>query len=106
MSRDINEPNPFDSDGMPTNPKELHKYLYAGVDPIDGLDPSGRAVLVEFSIGRRTFQIAYHGAHHFWEVALIGKLWCVHLQFLTYVAWLSGSGAKFQIPLPWCSAEI
>jgi RHS repeat-associated protein len=42
MSRDPNSPGPFDSNGNPTDPKALHKYLYAGGDPINGIDPSGR----------------------------------------------------------------
>lgn len=42
MSRDPNEPGLFDSDGIPTNPKSLHKYLYAGGDPVDAMDPTGR----------------------------------------------------------------
>ena len=36
MSRDPNEGNPID-------PKSLHKYLYAGADPINAKDPTGRA---------------------------------------------------------------
>lgn len=41
MSRDANEPGLFDSDGVPTDPKSLHKYLYAQGDPINGGDPTG-----------------------------------------------------------------
>jgi hypothetical protein len=33
-------------DGDLTNPKTLHKYLYANGDPINGIDPSGRETLV------------------------------------------------------------
>lgn len=29
------------------DPKTLHKYLYAGGDPINAMDPSGRAELFE-----------------------------------------------------------
>jgi RHS repeat-associated protein len=29
-------------DGDPTDPKTLHKYLYAGGDPVNALDPTGR----------------------------------------------------------------
>ena len=28
--------------GKPTDPKTLHKYLYAGGDPVNRIDPSGR----------------------------------------------------------------
>jgi hypothetical protein len=31
--------------GRPNDPKTLHKYLYAGGDPVNGLDPSGRGML-------------------------------------------------------------
>lgn len=34
-------------DGDPTDPATLHKYLYAGGDPVDGWDPTGRADLIE-----------------------------------------------------------
>jgi RHS repeat-associated protein len=30
-------------DGNPVDPKTLHKYLYADGDPVNGLDPTGRA---------------------------------------------------------------
>jgi RHS repeat-associated protein len=43
MSRDPNDPNQRD-------PKSLHKYLYAGGDPVDAIDPTGRADLEEYSI--------------------------------------------------------
>jgi len=34
-------------DGDATDPKTLHKYLYASGDPIDRLDPAGRASILE-----------------------------------------------------------
>ena len=33
--------------GQPADPKTLHKYLYAGGDPVDRIDPSGRADTIE-----------------------------------------------------------
>ena len=36
--------------GKPTDPKTLHKYLYAGGDPVNGWDPSGREEEISFSI--------------------------------------------------------
>lgn len=30
-------------DGKPIDPKTLHKYLYAGGDPVNRIDPSGRS---------------------------------------------------------------
>jgi RHS repeat-associated protein len=34
-------------DGDPTDPQSLHKYLYAGGDPANRIDPSGRADSIE-----------------------------------------------------------
>jgi RHS repeat-associated protein len=45
MSRDPNDPQLRNSDGIPTDPRYLHKYLYANGDPINGIDPSGRGPL-------------------------------------------------------------
>jgi RHS repeat-associated protein len=36
-------------DGQPIDPKTLHKYLYAGGDPVNALDPMGREDFVEFA---------------------------------------------------------
>jgi len=42
LSRDPNEPKLRDPNGTPIDPKKLHKYLYAGGDPINRIDPRGR----------------------------------------------------------------
>ena len=42
MSRDPNEPKLRGPDGTPIDPGKLHKYLYAGGDPINLKDPTGR----------------------------------------------------------------
>jgi RHS repeat-associated protein len=34
-------------DGKPIDPKTLHKYLYAGGDPVNSWDPTGRATMLE-----------------------------------------------------------
>jgi len=34
--------------GKPIDPKTLHKYLYAGGDPVNAQDPSGRASIIEW----------------------------------------------------------
>jgi hypothetical protein len=43
-------------DGKPIDPKTLHKYLYAGGDPVNGVDPLGRAAFEEYevTIAKRT----------------------------------------------------
>jgi RHS repeat-associated protein len=40
-------------------PNELHKYLYAGGDPIDGIDPTGRGDLISevISLGREIAKV-------------------------------------------------
>jgi RHS repeat-associated protein len=55
MSRDPNDPQLMDSDGMPIDPKYLHKYLYAGGDPINQIDPSGRAAYIESILTERVY---------------------------------------------------
>src|SRR5208283_5317497 len=35
--------------GKPIDPKSLHKYLYAGGDPVNRIDPSGRADATDYS---------------------------------------------------------
>lgn len=42
-------------DGKPIDPKTLHKYLYAGGDPVNGIDPLGREELLEAGL-----EIAIH----------------------------------------------
>jgi RHS repeat-associated protein len=41
-------------DGDPTDPQSLHKYLYAGGDPVNRIDPSGRGDLAEYLFARKT----------------------------------------------------
>jgi RHS repeat-associated protein len=41
ISRDPDDPDLIDEYGNPTDPKELHKYLYAIGDPVNMTDPSG-----------------------------------------------------------------
>jgi RHS repeat-associated protein len=45
MSRDPNDPGPRDANGKPIDPKTLHKYLYAGGDPVNWADASGRGFI-------------------------------------------------------------
>jgi RHS repeat-associated protein len=87
------------------SPLSLDKYLYANADPINGFDPTGKTTLGEYSIQieARVYSIALHSGHHSWTVLGI-KLYCVHLQLLTYLEGVSGSGSRVQIPLfPLCS---
>ena len=78
-------------------------YRYALNSPQNAIDPSGTASLFEYSIqlGTRVFQFAIHPAHHYWLIAGV-RIYCVHIQLLTSLAGVSGSGIRIQIPLPWC----
>ena len=42
-------------DGYARDPASLHKYLYAGGDPVNMLDPSGRADLFENALIEKSF---------------------------------------------------
>jgi RHS repeat-associated protein len=44
-------------DGKRVDPKSLHKYLYAGGDPINRIDPNGHADLVETALNFAAFGV-------------------------------------------------
>jgi RHS repeat-associated protein len=49
MSRDPLDPQLRDrATGVPTDPKYLHKYLYANGDPMNRADPGGRSAILQF----------------------------------------------------------
>jgi hypothetical protein len=70
LSRDPLEGNAHD-------PETLHKYLYAGGDPVNAIDPMGREVLVEYIVQLPTRIFVYtqiyvpmqYGAIQFYGVA-------------------------------------
>ena len=65
MSRDPNDPRPRDvTNGKPIDPKDLHKYLYADGDPVNGIDPTGRADFVEVENVDDVSITFGHGARH------------------------------------------
>jgi RHS repeat-associated protein len=45
MSRDPKEYKPLDTKRKPIDPKWLHKYLYAGGDPVNIIDPTGKGLI-------------------------------------------------------------
>jgi len=45
MSRDPKEYKPLDTNRKPIDPKVLHKYLYAGGDPVNIIDPTGKGLI-------------------------------------------------------------
>jgi RHS repeat-associated protein len=94
-------------DHSPTNPNDLHKYLYAAGDPVNAMDPSGKAAIIEYkntNFFGYGFRIALDPANH--PFTILGKVfWCIHLQLNTWVVGVSGSGWVGRIPLiPLCLA--
>jgi RHS repeat-associated protein len=83
---------------------DFNLYRYVGNRPTTLTDPLGQASLFEYSVtvGQRVFQFAIHPGHHYWTI-LGYRIYCVHIQLLTYLIGVSGSGTRIQIPLPWCS---
>ena len=60
MSRD-----PLDGNGY--DPQTLHKYLYAGGDPVNASDPTGREVLAEYKILKKVVLGLGMEVHHLIE---------------------------------------
>jgi len=50
LTRDPKEHKPITSKKRPIDPTKFHKYLYAGADPINRLDPRGRDEIIEYSL--------------------------------------------------------
>ena len=48
VSLDPKEHSPYEFGRKPLNPARLHKYLYAGGDPVNRIDPTGRADEAEY----------------------------------------------------------
>jgi RHS repeat-associated protein len=65
-------------DGIPTDPKTLHKYVYAGGDPVNAMDPTGRDVALGYA--QFTFWDAVKTTAK--AVALSGAIDCVY-EFIT-----------------------
>ena len=71
-------------DGNAKDPQSLHKYLYAGGDPVNRIDPHGRGALLEYAI-IATFLIQEYEP----EILKVAKMGCSLLEFvdkvLTYI---------------------
>jgi len=50
MSRDPKEQSPLDSKRKPIDPGKWHKYLYAGGNPVNMIDPTGRGFIEDYLI--------------------------------------------------------
>jgi len=87
-----------------TVPITFNRYLFANSDPVDFYDPTGFGTIAEYTIliKNRAFSIALHTGHHSWTIFGF-KLFCLHIQWLTYQVGVSGSALRAQTPLPICS---
>jgi RHS repeat-associated protein len=107
MSRDPFDPKLIDASGNPVDPRMLHKYLFAGGDPVNWLDPSGKEAIFEykFNIGNIGVRVALDPANHPF-FTLVGKLYfCIHLQLNLWTIGVKGSGWVARVPLiPLCVA--
>jgi RHS repeat-associated protein len=68
-------------DGYSRDPKTLHKYLYAGGDPVNAEDPTGRAEMVEVSINLGKISLRDFAA----LVMFSGALDCIYEFSLTKI---------------------
>jgi RHS repeat-associated protein len=87
-----------------SRPLTLNRYLYANADPVNGIDPLGTTTLFEYKmqIDQRVYSFAVHSGHHYWTILGI-KIFCVHIQLLTYWRGIDDSQIRIQIPLfPLC----
>jgi RHS repeat-associated protein len=50
LSRDPKDSQAIDATGAPVDPQSLHKYLYAGDDPVNRIDPLGREEMFETAL--------------------------------------------------------
>jgi len=85
-------------DGFATDPKTLHKYAYAGGDPVNAMDPTGHETLVNYGLITATmfgtFEVLreYDIYTHRWKT-LSGPATIVALKQLacSVNAWIDGS---------------
>ena len=81
-------------DGKAVDPKTLHKYLYAGGDPVDAIDPRGRDI-IEYDLGI----LAEYNPVEVGEVAVtrfvVKTLVCTSLAVLTATLTKGGAVGAF-----------
>jgi RHS repeat-associated protein len=77
-------------DGQANDPKSLHKYLYAGGDPVNLTDPRGRAATVEFVLAVATISVASAAAPKLLGKQLAKTFWCAEIAIL--IAIIPGPG--------------
>jgi RHS repeat-associated protein len=72
LSRDPKDYKSLDSNGLPLDPKRLHKYLYADGDPVNGRDPRGLEDLIDTSeVNSNNLKVIFgHGFRHLFGTGL------------------------------------
>lgn len=85
MSRDPNGGTPFD-------PKTLHKYLYAGGDPINAEDPTGQDFVSD------AFSRAWSAARATIEGTKLGESTLCVVRFIGDVANIVAIGVNYKNP--------
>lgn len=96
------------SDPIGFDANDVNLYRYIQNRPISGVDPTGEASIIEYTIKLQNLFIrfAVHPPHHYWTFLGI-RYWCVHVLILVRVfdvTVLDLTGGR-QIPLPWCSTS-
>jgi RHS repeat-associated protein len=75
MELDPREYKPRDTNKRPIDPKDLHQYLYADGDPINGVDPSGRGVLRDWAF-QVSLVLAYVGQYPNRSIKALAAIAC------------------------------
>jgi RHS repeat-associated protein len=80
-------------DGKAADPKSLHKYLYAGGDPVNGWDPTGRSDLAETGIVTFTdaLKVVWYAA----------KVICFEIKWIGWITTGIAKATGGTPPLPW-----
>lgn len=89
-----------DYDGQPFDQRSLHKYLYAGSDPINKADPSGKSFLVFESIGAAT-ELGIRGSGGISGAAVLGwiKFLLIGIATTTITATTVEIAKRSQLPI-------
>ncbi len=87
MSRDPNEPGIVGPDHMPIDPKALHKYLYAGGDPVNRIDPTGRDDEEEYGFLYTEIRTGLSAYEYGFALGVAAKYFCYGDAIYALVHW-------------------
>ena len=96
--------------GNSSDPASLHKYLYAGANPVMGIDPSGNMSLIELSSAQNIQSFTSHAALQVGKKSLKVKIFNIYLYFSIKGGFHSyifaenklspGAGFRFDVGIP------